>query len=310
MTDLEIRRIPFVFDETVPFQWNPTNPEFGITMNTVSIIAIAFEKYIVAATRQALPLLEDNPEVAAEADAFLRQEAQHARAHRLHMRALIAQYPGLQQTLDEAVASYDRLLEKKPLKFHLAYIAALEASFTPNFKMMLDNRDVLFAPGDTRVASLFEWHFVEEVEHRSSALVVYEALVPNKWYRLQVAPYAFAHVFGLAGQIARGFADHVPIEDTLVDPRRLDVVNQARHQLRRRLRKLGRRRQSARPPSTTPCGCRRSRTRVRTTTCPRANAGRRSSASCARSSRTTIPSTSPCPRSPTCGSTRIAAGST
>ena len=49
MTDLQIRRIPFSFDETVPFQWHPTNPEFGVQMNIIGVIAIAFEKYIVAA---------------------------------------------------------------------------------------------------------------------------------------------------------------------------------------------------------------------------------------------------------------------
>ena len=234
MTELVIRRIPFKFDETVPFQWNPTNPEFGIMMNSVTIIAIAFEKYIVAAVRQALPLLDD-PAVAAEADAFLRQEAQHARAHRLHIKALIAQYPGLQETLDEATASYDRLLETKPLKFHIAYIAALEASFTPNFKMMLDNREALFEEGDSRVASLFMWHFVEEIEHRSSALVIYDALVPSSWYRLWVAPRAMAHVFGLASQIFQGFARHVPIEETLVDPASMLPMAQMREQLARKL---------------------------------------------------------------------------
>lgn len=45
--------------------------------------------------------------VAAEAEAFLRQEAQHANAHRQHLRALTRRHPGLQETLDEAVASYD-----------------------------------------------------------------------------------------------------------------------------------------------------------------------------------------------------------
>ncbi len=43
--------------------------------------------------------------------------------------------------------------------------------------MMLDNEETLFRPGDDRVASLFLWHFVEEVEHRSSALMIYDAVV-------------------------------------------------------------------------------------------------------------------------------------
>ncbi len=45
----------------------------------------------------------------------------------------------------------------------LAYVADTEATFTPSFKLMLDNEKTLFRPGDDRVASLFLWHFVEEV---------------------------------------------------------------------------------------------------------------------------------------------------
>lgn len=38
-----------------------------------------------------------------------------------------------------------------------------------------------FAPGDARVASLFMWHFVEEIEHRSSAPILYDAVVRDRW---------------------------------------------------------------------------------------------------------------------------------
>src|SRR4029079_12243482 len=127
---------------------------------------------IVTTVRRALPLITD-PDVADEADAFLRQEAQHARAHRLHMKALIRTHPGLQATVDEAVAKFDALVDAKPIEFHLAYTAALEATFTPICKLMLDHNRELFRPGDDRVASLFLWHFVEEVEHRASAMTIY-----------------------------------------------------------------------------------------------------------------------------------------
>jgi predicted metal-dependent hydrolase len=220
MTELRIRRIPFEFDEQVPFQWNPANPDFGMMANAIGMLAIAFEKYIVAVTREVMPQLRD-PEVAEEADAFLRQEAQHARAHRLHINALIKRYPGLRSTLDEAVADYDRLREREPVEFHVAYIAALEATFTPLFKMMLDNRRSLFTPGDARVASLFVWHFVEEIEHRSSALVVYHAIVDDPWYRTRVARRAFSHAVGVYRGIIEGFARHVPPRDRLVDTRRV-----------------------------------------------------------------------------------------
>src|SRR5436190_18849703 len=176
MTTLQIRRVPFDFTGDVPFLWQPQNPDFAIMANAIGVLAIAFEKYIVSTVRQAMPLITD-AQVAEEADAFLRQEAQHARAHRLHMTALIRAHPGLQGTVDEAVAKFDALVDAKPLEFHLAYTAALEATFTPIFKLMLDHERELFRPGDDRVASLFLWHFVEEVEHRSSAMIIYRAVV-------------------------------------------------------------------------------------------------------------------------------------
>lgn len=216
MTDLEVRRVSFDFGGDVPFAWHPQNPEFAVMMNAVGVFVIGFEKYIVAAVRQAMPMITD-PAVAAEADAFLRQEAQHARAHRMHMKALIRQYPGLQDTLDEVIASYDELFATKPLEYHLAYIADMEATFTPNFKLMLDHHEELFQPGDEQVASLFLWHFTEEVEHRSSGLIVYDHVVGRKWYRLGQLPSAIRHVLWVMRTACNGFNDHVPIEDRKVD---------------------------------------------------------------------------------------------
>ena len=81
MTELTVRNIRFPIDDTVAFQWQPANPSFGLFGNTFTFLAIAFERYIVSATRAALPHFTD-ADMAEEADLFVRQEAQHARAHR------------------------------------------------------------------------------------------------------------------------------------------------------------------------------------------------------------------------------------
>jgi predicted metal-dependent hydrolase len=212
MTDLHVRKIDFSFDDTTPFQWLPSHPKFGMMANAISIIAIAFEKFIVTSTRAAIPLITD-PAAAEEAEAFLRQEAQHAKNHRRHVASLVRRYPGLQQTVDAAVAAFDRIIETEPLEFQLAYTADLEATFTPIFKLMLDHEDVLFRPGDDRVASLFLWHFCEEVEHRSSALVVFDAVVADRWYRSRATRKVFRHVMRVYRDILRGFDEHVPAAD-------------------------------------------------------------------------------------------------
>jgi len=234
MTDLEVRKIDFGFDETIPFQWLPSHPKFGLMADVISIIAIAFEKFIVASTRRAIPLIQD-PQVVAEAEAFLRQEAQHAKNHRKHVAALVSQYPGLEQTVDAAVASFDRLLETEPLEFQLAYTADLEATFTPIFKVMLDHEDTLFRPGDERVASLFLWHFCEEVEHRSSALIIFDAVVGNRWYRTRATRKVFRHVMRLYRDILAGFDEHVPEQDRRAEYRHVSPDGVRREEVLARL---------------------------------------------------------------------------
>ncbi len=234
MTDLEVRRPKFNFADDVPWEWNPQNPAFSYFMNATSIIAICFEQMIVAAVQEAKPLITD-PEVAAEATAFLRQEAQHSSTHRKHVTALIKRYPGLQQTLDAAITSFDDITATKPLKFRLAYIADLEATFTPSFKLMLDNEATLFRGGDDRVASLFMWHFVEEVEHRSSALVIYDAAVGEAWYRIRALPAVVKHLLSVMAIIADGVNTHVPETDRKVDARTLLPAFGMRQSLRQKI---------------------------------------------------------------------------
>lgn len=234
MTQLQVRRPKFDFTEPVPFLWNPSNPGFSLFMNATSMIAICFEQMIVAAVQEAKPLMAD-PAVEAEATAFLRQEAQHSSSHRKHVAALVRAYPGLQRTLDDAIAVYDELGRTTPLKFRLAYVADLEATFTPSFKMFLDNEATLFRPGDDRVASLLLWHFVEEVEHRSSALEIYDAVIGDKWYRIRALPGVVRHLLRVLALIADGINTHVPWDDRRTDARTLLPGYGFRHALSRRM---------------------------------------------------------------------------
>ncbi len=234
MTSLTIRSPRFRIDQSVPFQWQPSNPSFGLFGNTFTFLAIAFERYIVSATRQALPLLTD-VSVAEEADVFVRQEAQHARAHRAHAKAMIDRYPGLEETYAAANAAYDELLEREGVEFHLAYIANLEATFTPLFKMVFDNRRGLFEGSDERVGTMLLWHFVEEIEHRSSALLIHHHVTPDPLYRIRKAPKVFDHVAGIYKLVLAGFEEHVPFEDRHISTKAIGPSGLYLSELRNRL---------------------------------------------------------------------------
>lgn len=208
MSNLEVRRIPFDFEE-VPFLWNPEQPRFSMMMNQLSFVTIGFEKYICKAIRAAEPLITD-PEVSEEARLFREQEAVHAVAHQKHVKGLIAQYPGLQYALDQVIQRYDDLFEAHPLKYHLGYTGGVEAIFTPFFRMILDNRAILFAGGDERVSSLLMWHFCEEIEHRSSALTIYNHVVGEYWYRISNTKGFLAFSRSLFEMMSEEFKKHVP----------------------------------------------------------------------------------------------------
>jgi predicted metal-dependent hydrolase len=138
VSDLRVRKMRFAFaDYDVPFRWNEGNPAFSSMANAVSFLAIGFEKMIVQAIREAMPRITESA-VAQEAQAFLRQEGQHASAHRQHVSGLIRHYPGLRETLDKVIGEFDSLTASKSLEYRLAYTADLEATFTPVFKLMLE----------------------------------------------------------------------------------------------------------------------------------------------------------------------------
>lgn len=236
MTDLQVRKMRFAFaDYDVPFLWNEENPAFSSMANAVSFLAIGFEKMIVNMIREAIPRITD-PVVAEEADAFVRQEGQHSTAHRQHVNGLIRNYPGLQETLNEVIAEFDRLTTNTSLDYRLAYTADLEATFTPVFKLMLDNDSTLFRPGDDRVASLFIWHFVEEVEHRSSALIIFDSIVGSDAYRMRMAPSIFRHVMKVIRVACEGFNKHVPQQDRQIDALSMFAMHRGKQKLRKWLR--------------------------------------------------------------------------
>ena len=131
------------------------------------------------------------------------------------------QYPGLEGTYAAANAAYDQLLEREDVEFHLAYIACLEATFTPLFKMVLDNRHQLFKGSDERVGTLLLWHFVEEIEHRSSALVIHHDVTPDRTYRVRKAAKIFDHVAKIYKLVLSGFEEHVPAKDRLISTKRV-----------------------------------------------------------------------------------------
>lgn len=55
-------------------------------------------------------------------------------------------------------------------------------------------------------------HFVEEIEHRSSALRIHHHVTSDPWYRIREAAKVFDHVANIYKLVLAGFEEHVPLE--------------------------------------------------------------------------------------------------
>ena len=210
MSSLKVRKIDFQFPDDIPFHWNPANPSWSNFVNFITLIAPAFERYFIKATRQAIPLICDD-RIRTDADRFCLQEAQHSKHHLAHLDVLLRQQPELKKTVDAIMASYDRLYQQQDLEFHLSYAATVELCFGPFASFLIKHIDHYFKGGDPRIASFMLWHLLEEFEHRNAAYDVYNAVVGSYRYRMKTVPAVIKHLNEI-GQIAfDGLNQHGPL---------------------------------------------------------------------------------------------------
>ncbi|MDH5521468.1 MAG: metal-dependent hydrolase [Acidimicrobiia bacterium] len=168
---LSPRRVTFDYSSQSSPIWTPARPEFSCAANSVSLMMPIIEPYFVRSARRALPLLP--PDLATTAQAYLEQEAEHLRQHRLFNRMLTDRYPALQRTERTMGAVYRWLERSRSLAFSCAFAAASETMAYSAARWAADRRSELFRDADEVVSTLFLWHLAEEVEHKSAAFEIH-----------------------------------------------------------------------------------------------------------------------------------------
>jgi predicted metal-dependent hydrolase len=171
---LPTRRVRFAYPEDLREDWNPRRPEFSFAANSVSMLMPHVEPLFVRVTRAALPDLPE--ELRPEAEAYVRQEAQHHAQHRRFNDLLIRRCPGLarlERWMDRAYGAVER---RRSLRFNLAFAAASETMAFSLARWTDRRARDLFDGADPVAASLYLWHLAEEVEHKSVAFDVWKAV--------------------------------------------------------------------------------------------------------------------------------------
>ena len=171
---LPTRRVRFDWAEDHPVVWTPATPELAVAANAVSLLMPHAEPYVVASARAALGEgLVDDPELAAQAQAYLTQEAQHHAQHRRYNDRLLARYPGLARA-DRRLGRLFGFLRRRSTRFGLAFAAGFETIAFVSARWV-DRHQRLLRDADPTATTLFLWHLAEEVEHKTVAFDTYEA---------------------------------------------------------------------------------------------------------------------------------------
>lgn len=158
--------------------WNPRYPELAFSVDAVSLLMPYAEPYFVRSVRAALPDLE--PDLRATAAEFCAQEARHHREHRRFNDRIAEGRPGVARLERWIDRTYGHLERTRSPHFSLAFAAASEAIAFSIARWADRHHHELFDDVDPATATLFQWHLAEEVEHKSVAFDVYEAVDGSK----------------------------------------------------------------------------------------------------------------------------------
>lgn len=163
-------RLDFKLDQGLPRFWNGGDPYKTRFFDAMSLTFPIGERYFISTVRAYRDDIKD-PKLAAEVKDFIRQEAQHGMVH--------AQFNDMLAEQGMAVRWTERFLDRKfkwqshrwSKAFNLSYTAAAE-HMTAMMCTTFVQRPDIFKNADQRMAAIYAWHSIEEIEHKAVAFDV------------------------------------------------------------------------------------------------------------------------------------------
>jgi predicted metal-dependent hydrolase len=186
---LPLRRVRFEYPEDMDPSWIPDKPEFAYAANSVSLFMPFAEPLFIKAVRHYLPELDEAHQ--ARTRDYIRQEVQHYSEHVRLNHIVERKYPGVARLQTWMKRGMEWIWNKRSRKFSLAYAAGGEMISYGVARWTEKHLGDLFDEADPIVTTLFLWHLAEEVEHKSAAWDVFEAVDGSR------PRYAWAAFWGL-----------------------------------------------------------------------------------------------------------------
>lgn len=190
---IPVRNLHFGITSETPRYWFGERAGPTQFMNALSSTFPGGEAFFVRSVQHYRARIED-PDLEARIRGFAGQEGVHAREHGSHVDVLDRQgYPGIRKINQQADREMRFLNRHLPL-WSLAVTASLEHITAIMARQALSDPDYWAGPMHEDMAPLWQWHAMEEAEHKSVAFDVLER-VSNSYPR-RAAAMAYA-TFGL-----------------------------------------------------------------------------------------------------------------
>jgi predicted metal-dependent hydrolase len=180
---IEVRNLHFDLPADMPRYWYDGDPARTHFMNALSSTFPAGEAFFVRSVQHFRDQIHDSA-LRERIRGFSGQEGVHSREHQRHVDILVAQgYPGilwLNRLADRELRFYNRFV---PL-YSLAVTAALEHLTAIMARQALSDPDYWASPMPENMARLWQWHAIEEAEHKAVAFDVFEEVSGSYSWRV------------------------------------------------------------------------------------------------------------------------------
>ena len=172
------RDVRFDIDERIPRHWYRGLCHVTRFFDAFSVMFPLGERFFIESVRPFRDRVGDDASLAAEVDAFVRQEASHIRVHR-HYNARLASQRVPVDALEALLEKRQRNAARQVSSVtRLALTACLEHYTTILAHRLLTDTAILDG-ADPTMAAVWRWHAIEETEHKTVAFDVFAAAMPN-----------------------------------------------------------------------------------------------------------------------------------
>lgn len=169
------RNLKFNLDPTRALEWHEKGKNVALFLNTLSVFFPAGERFFIDSVRHYRKQITD-AEMKKAVTAFIGQEAMHTREHEEYNEAIKSHDIPIdaQEAFVEAVLK--TVQKATPDMFHLAATIALEhlTAILADGLLSLPN---LMKESDIDYKTLWQWHALEECEHKAVAFDVWQTAI-------------------------------------------------------------------------------------------------------------------------------------